>query len=95
MFGIQTLTLLIFFQVGTADFIEELQRRTFPEALDNNVVADVSGTQLTLPYLNQTGFRNPVLVDEMEGLGLGMPDQVKFQLHQHDQILNAPISFVT
>ena len=66
------------FQVGTADFIEELQRRTFPEALDNNVVADVSGTQLTLPYLNQTGFRNPVLVEEVEGLGLGMPDPVSF-----------------
>ncbi len=66
----------IVLQVGTADFIEELQRRTFPDALDNDVVAEVGGTQLTLPYLNQTGFRNPILVDEFEGLGLGMPDPV-------------------
>ena len=43
-------------------------------------MADVSGTQLTLPYLNQTGFRNPVLVEEVEGLGLGMPDPVSFYL---------------
>jgi len=43
--------------VGTQDFIEELQRRTFPDALENDVVAMISGSQLTLPYLNQTGFR--------------------------------------
>ncbi len=50
------------FQVGTADFIEELRRRSFPDALDNDVATEVSAAQLTLPYLNQTGFRNPILV---------------------------------
>lgn len=62
-------------QVGTADFIEELRRRTFPDALENDIVSDVSAAQLTLPYLNQTGFRNPILVDEFEGLGLNLPDE--------------------
>ena len=61
-------------KVGTPDFIEELRRRSFPDALDNDIVANVGANQLTLPYLNQTGFRNPVLVEEVDGLGISIPD---------------------
>ena len=41
-------------KVGTRQFVEELTKRHFSRAED--VLMAVTGKQLTLPYLNQSGF---------------------------------------
>ena len=33
----------------------------------------VSGKQLTLPYLNQSGFNHPILVTDKDGLSMTTP----------------------
>ena len=52
-------------------FVEELSQRMFSSSDD--IMMTVSGKQLTLPYLNQTGFNNPILVTDKDGLGLTVP----------------------
>ena len=65
------------FQVGTQVFIEQLLRRTFPDATTLGGVVDTveSGKELTLPYLSTSGFSRPILIPEAEGLGLSTPDE--------------------
>ena len=65
------------FQVGTQVFIEQLLRRTFPDATTLGGVVDTveSGKDLTLPYLSTSGFSRPILIPEAEGLGLSTPDE--------------------
>ena len=58
-------------QVGTKMFVEELSKRLFSSSDD--VMMKVSGKQLTLPYLNQSGFNSPILVTDKEGLGITVP----------------------
>ena len=58
-------------QVGTKLFVEELSKRFFSSSED--VVTKVSGKQLTLPYLNQSGFNHPILVTDKEGLSMTLP----------------------
>ncbi|XP_070651251.1 lysine-specific demethylase PHF2 isoform X5 [Bos indicus] len=58
-------------QNGSQLFIKELRSRTFPSAED--VVARVSGSQLTLGYMEEHGFTEPILVPKKEGLGLAVP----------------------
>ena len=58
-------------QVGTKMFVEELSKRFFSNSDD--ILMKVSGKQLTLPYLNQTGFNNPILVTDKDGLGITVP----------------------
>ena len=58
-------------QVGTMMFLEELSKRFFSSSDD--ITMKVSGKQLTLPYLNQTGFNQPILVTDKEGLGITVP----------------------
>jgi len=58
-------------QVGTKMFVEELSQRMFSSSDD--IMMTVSGKQLTLPYLNQTGFNNPILVTDKDGLGITVP----------------------
>ena len=58
-------------QVGTMMFVEELSKRFFSNSDD--ITMKVSGKQLTLPYLNQTGFNQPILVADKEGLGITVP----------------------
>ncbi len=62
-------------QVGTKLFVEELGKRFFSPADD--VMMKVSGRQLTLPYLNQSGFNHPILVTDRDGLSMTVP-QVRF-----------------
>ena len=49
-------------QVGTKMFCEELAQRFFSPSDD--IVTVVTGRQLSLPYLNQTGFTSPILVTD-------------------------------
>ncbi|XP_013877150.1 lysine-specific demethylase phf2 isoform X2 [Austrofundulus limnaeus] len=58
-------------QNGSQVFIKELRSRTFPSADD--IVVKLSGSQLTLDYLEENGFNEPILVHKKEGLGMSMP----------------------
>jgi len=58
-------------QVGTKLFVDELIKRIFPSADD--IIMKVSGKQLTLPYLNQSGFNHPILVTDKDGLSMTTP----------------------
>ncbi|XP_036595539.1 lysine-specific demethylase PHF2 [Trichosurus vulpecula] len=58
-------------QNGSQVFIKELRSRTFPSADD--VVIKVPGSQLTLDYLEDRGFTEPILVPKKDGLGLAVP----------------------
>lgn len=39
----------------------------------DDVVVKLSGTQLTVEYLEQDGFSEPILAQKKEGLGMSMP----------------------
>uniref|UniRef100_A0AAQ4PM10 PHD finger protein 2 n=1 Tax=Gasterosteus aculeatus aculeatus TaxID=481459 RepID=A0AAQ4PM10_GASAC len=56
---------------GSQVFIKELRSRTFPSADD--VVVKLSGGQLTVDYLEEGGFNEPILVQKKDGLGMSMP----------------------
>ncbi|XP_066553868.1 lysine-specific demethylase phf2 isoform X1 [Amia ocellicauda] len=58
-------------QNGSQVFIKELRSRTFPSSED--VVVKVTGSQLTVDYLEETGFTEPILVPKKDGLGILMP----------------------
>ncbi|TNM89212.1 hypothetical protein fugu_005467 [Takifugu bimaculatus] len=51
-------------QNGSQVFIKELRSRTFPSADD--VLVKLSGTQLTVEYLEQDGFSEPILAQKKE-----------------------------
>ena len=59
-------------QVGTKLFVDELSQRFFSPGDD--IITRVTGRQLTLPYLNISGFTAPILVTDKEGLGLSLPN---------------------
>nr|XP_057910923.1 lysine-specific demethylase phf2 isoform X2 [Doryrhamphus excisus] len=58
-------------QNGSQVFIKELRSRTFPSADD--IVVKLGGSQLTMDYLEENGFEEPVLVQKKDGLGMSMP----------------------
>ncbi|XP_034018846.1 lysine-specific demethylase 7A isoform X2 [Thalassophryne amazonica] len=58
-------------QAGTPVFIRELQNRTFPSGED--ILIRMKGEQVTRRYLEKHGFKYPIKVTEMEGLGLKLP----------------------
>uniref|UniRef100_A0AAX7T3L3 Lysine-specific demethylase PHF2 n=1 Tax=Astatotilapia calliptera TaxID=8154 RepID=A0AAX7T3L3_ASTCA len=58
-------------QNGSQVFIKELRSRTFPSADD--IVVKLSGSQLTMDYLEENGFNEPILVQKKDGLGMSMP----------------------
>ncbi|XP_054880321.1 lysine-specific demethylase phf2 isoform X3 [Poeciliopsis prolifica] len=58
-------------QNGSQVFIKELRSRTFPSADD--IVVKLSSGQLTLDYLEENGFNEPILVQKKDGLGMSMP----------------------
>ncbi|KAL4646376.1 lysine-specific demethylase phf2-like [Arapaima gigas] len=58
-------------QNGSQVFIKELRSRTFPSS--DEVVVKLSGNQLTLEYLEENGFTEPILVQKKDGLGMTMP----------------------
>ncbi|XP_038145086.1 lysine-specific demethylase phf2, partial [Cyprinodon tularosa] len=58
-------------QNGSQVFIKELRSRTFPSADD--IVVKLSGSQLSMDYLEENGFNEPIMVQKKDGLGLSMP----------------------
>uniref|UniRef100_A0A4W3IHE5 PHD finger protein 2 n=1 Tax=Callorhinchus milii TaxID=7868 RepID=A0A4W3IHE5_CALMI len=58
-------------QNGSQVFIKELRSRTFPNA--EEVILRLTGTQLSLEFLEDNGFTGPVLVAKKDGLGLSLP----------------------
>ncbi|XP_051975000.1 lysine-specific demethylase 7A-like isoform X2 [Xyrauchen texanus] len=58
-------------QAGTAVFVQELQARSF--ASGDEVVVRMQGSQVTQDYLESHGFHYPIVVPELDGLGLKLP----------------------
>ncbi|XP_064422293.1 lysine-specific demethylase phf2 isoform X2 [Latimeria chalumnae] len=58
-------------QNGSQVFIKELRSRTFPSA--DEVVVKLNGTQLTVEYMEESAFTEPILVPKKDGLGLTVP----------------------
>uniref|UniRef100_A0AAQ6A195 [Histone H3]-dimethyl-L-lysine(36) demethylase n=1 Tax=Amphiprion ocellaris TaxID=80972 RepID=A0AAQ6A195_AMPOC len=58
-------------QAGTSVFVKELQTRTFPSG--EEILIRMKGEQVTTRYLERHGFNYPIVVTEMEGLGLKLP----------------------
>uniref|UniRef100_A0A8C6L2R1 Lysine demethylase 7A n=1 Tax=Nothobranchius furzeri TaxID=105023 RepID=A0A8C6L2R1_NOTFU len=58
-------------QAGTSVFIKKLQNRTFPSA--DELLIRMRGEQVTPRYLERHGFNYPLVITEMEGLGLKLP----------------------
>uniref|UniRef100_A0A672ZG91 Lysine-specific demethylase 7A n=1 Tax=Sphaeramia orbicularis TaxID=375764 RepID=A0A672ZG91_9TELE len=58
-------------QAGTPVFVKELQTRTF--ASGEEIMMQMKGEQVTRRYLERHGFNYPIVVTEMEGLGLKLP----------------------
>ncbi|XP_043084773.1 lysine-specific demethylase 7B-like, partial [Puntigrus tetrazona] len=58
-------------QAGTSVFVRELQARTFPSG--DEILQPMHGSQVTQRYLERHGFRYPIAVHKMEGLGLCLP----------------------
>ncbi|XP_041080951.1 lysine-specific demethylase phf2 isoform X2 [Polyodon spathula] len=56
---------------GSQMFIMELRNRTFPSSED--VVVKLNGSQLTLDYIEEKGFTEPILVPKKDGLGMSLP----------------------
>ncbi|XP_023206267.1 lysine-specific demethylase 7A [Xiphophorus maculatus] len=58
-------------QAGTSVFVKQLQQRTFPSA--EEILIRMKGEQVTTRYLERHGFNYPIVITEMEGLGLKLP----------------------
>ncbi|XP_017267163.1 lysine-specific demethylase 7A isoform X2 [Kryptolebias marmoratus] len=58
-------------QAGTSVFIKKLQNRTFPGA--EEIMIRMRGEQVTTRFLERHGFNYPIMITEMEGLGLKLP----------------------
>ncbi|XP_045028311.1 lysine-specific demethylase 7B isoform X1 [Daphnia magna] len=58
-------------QAGTQIFIRDLKARSFLNA--EEVILRLRGQQLTLPYLNGSGFTRPIFVEHKDGLDLNVP----------------------
>ncbi|XP_014853983.1 PREDICTED: lysine-specific demethylase 7A [Poecilia mexicana] len=58
-------------QAGTSVFVKQLQHRTFPSA--EEILIRMKGEQVTTRYLERHGFNYPIVITEMEGLGLKLP----------------------
>lgn len=80
-------------QSGTPDFVSALRLRKFPDAVETSTPACVvldEGRSLTLPYLNQTGFVQPIVVASLsEGLEMVLP-KPEFGLADVPEVAGGP-----
>uniref|UniRef100_A0AAR2K189 Lysine-specific demethylase 7A n=1 Tax=Pygocentrus nattereri TaxID=42514 RepID=A0AAR2K189_PYGNA len=58
-------------QAGTFMFVQKLQTRTF--ASSDEILTQMHGSQVTQRYLERHGFRYPIAVTQLDGLGLRLP----------------------
>ncbi|XP_018602924.1 lysine-specific demethylase 7B-like isoform X2 [Scleropages formosus] len=58
-------------QAGTSVFVRELQARSFPSA--DEILVRMQGHQVTPKYLEKHSFLSPIMVPQLDGLGLKLP----------------------
>ncbi|KAK2892651.1 hypothetical protein Q8A67_012639 [Cirrhinus molitorella] len=58
-------------QAGTAVFVQELQARSF--ASGDEILVPMHGSQVTQRFLEREGFNYPIVVHDLDGLGLKLP----------------------
>ncbi|KAM9313004.1 lysine-specific demethylase 7A [Gastrophryne carolinensis] len=58
-------------QAGTRTFVQQLRARTFPSA--DEIALRMNGSQLTQRYLEKHGFNLPIVVPQLDDLGLRLP----------------------
>ncbi|XP_043093564.1 lysine-specific demethylase 7A isoform X1 [Puntigrus tetrazona] len=58
-------------QAGTAVFVQQLQARSF--ASGHEILVPMQGSQVTQRYLEREGFHYPIVVHDLDGLGLKLP----------------------
>ncbi|CAM4566568.1 unnamed protein product [Leuciscus chuanchicus] len=58
-------------QAGTAVFVQELQARSFYSG--DEVLVPMHGSQVTQRFLEREGFHYPIVVHDLDGLGLKLP----------------------
>lgn len=77
-------------QAGTKAFIEQLLARTFPDAIEHNIITKVPhGQDLTLEYFEKNGFERPLLIESKEGLGFVMPSSDEINLTEIENIVGS------
>ncbi|TRY92405.1 hypothetical protein DNTS_007191, partial [Danionella cerebrum] len=57
-------------QAGTAVFVKELETRSFASG---EILVSMHGSQVTQRFLEREGFNYPIVVHDLEGLGLKLP----------------------
>lgn len=57
-------------QAGTAVFVKELQARSFASG---DILVQKQGNQVTKRFLEREGFNYPIVVHDLDGLGLKLP----------------------
>ncbi|CAI9624223.1 unnamed protein product, partial [Staurois parvus] len=58
-------------QAGTRTFVQQLRARSFPSA--DEIILRMNGSQLTQRYLEKHGFNLPIMVPQLDDLGLRLP----------------------
>ncbi|XP_040201679.1 lysine-specific demethylase 7A isoform X2 [Rana temporaria] len=58
-------------QAGTRTFVQQLRARSFPSA--DEIILRMNGGQLTQRYLEKHGFNLPIMVPQLDDLGLRLP----------------------
>ncbi|XP_063785011.1 lysine-specific demethylase 7A isoform X2 [Pseudophryne corroboree] len=58
-------------QAGTRTFVQQLRARSFPSA--DEILLRMNGSQLTQRYLEKHGFNQPIMVPQLDDLGLRLP----------------------
>ncbi|KAM5171384.1 lysine-specific demethylase 7A [Mantella aurantiaca] len=58
-------------QAGTRTFVHQLRARSFPSA--DEIILRMNGNQLTQRYLEKHGFNLPIMVPQLDDLGLRLP----------------------
>jgi hypothetical protein len=75
-------------QAGTPQFVEELLKRQFPDAIESGIVCKLSnGEKLTMEFLEANAFSKPILVEDKDSLGFKMPDSDKIDLTKIETIV--------
>lgn len=78
-------------QAGTRVFVENLLKREFPDAIENNIVIKLDGSQVTLDYLEKNGFDKPILVENKHGLNFNIPHKDEIDLTKIEDIVGSDI----
>lgn len=79
-------------QAGSPDFIANLKSRHFDQ-LPQELLTQMRGQALSLPFLTRGGFKIPILIESKDGLDISLPD-ASFSLQEvvdvigHDHVVD-------